>query len=643
MRAFLTARWAPLTAVIATVAYAVTVIGFGLNYRPLHNDEGVTLSVASRPSARDVLDVAIDERHGPPLHYLAVHASLVLRDDMLGLRLPSALFGILAIALAYGFGRELLGRSGGAVLAVLVATIPEVVHLAQFARGYTAMLAASFGSMWLLLLLVRTRRARYVAPYAVSALLLVAAHPFGLFALASEMVLLVVLGLAPLRHGWRSQRRNLIVLSLALVTGLMAMLLLWRVYSQLQPKYGVGQGGAVVDLGSSEFWRRIGDAWTGSSYVIVWAALAAAALAGLVMLAMRDRRAALILGVWLVQPIVLLSILTATSPDFAPERHLSFMIPAYVAALATFLVEVGRRAGRYGPWLAVLLTLAAITPGVIALSRDVGNFTPDLRHASLYLGSQFGSDDVLLSTGGVPEPGVDARLYGAYAALDASDSDSLSRWRDVGQDTGCDLVARLGGQPTPAAAWVLLRSSDAAQLATGLRAKGFDHVEVFGPFVVARRPLRHRTTVAALSAGIRAYRAGCAADPGHDRLRAPGRRSIAPPAGTLGTRSCARMIHRSHGSGETNHLTERVAGAVGKHAEVDVLPGHLAQQRVGVQRLAQLPQLAHQGARLALREPGPAVPLAQPLRQLRLERPGPQVAGAVEAAVDVLEEVADAG
>src|SRR6478609_6668463 len=370
MRAFLTARWAPLTAVIATVAYAVTVIGFGLNYRPLHNDEGVTLSVASHPSARDVLDIAIDERHGPPLHYLAVHASLVLRDDMLGLRLPSALFGILAIALAYGFGRELLDRSGGAVLAVLVATIPEVVHLAQFARGYTAMLAASFGSMWLLL---RTRRARYLAPYAVSALLLVAAHPFGLFALASEMVLLVVLGLAPLRHGWRSQRRNLIVLSLALGTRLLAMLLLWRVYSQLQPKYGVGQGGAVVDLGSSEFWRRIGDAWTGSSYVIVWLALAAAALAGLVMLAMRDRRAALILGIWLVQPIVLLSILTATSPDFAPERHLSFMIPAYVAALATFLVEVGRRAGRYGPWLAAPLTLAAITPGVVALSRDVGN------------------------------------------------------------------------------------------------------------------------------------------------------------------------------------------------------------------------------------------------------------------------------
>ena len=417
------------------------------------------------------------------------------------------------------------------------------MHLAQFARGYTAMLAASFGSMWLLLLLVRTRRARYVAPYAVSALLLVAAHPFGLFALASEMVLLVVLGLAPLRHGWRSQRRNLIVLSLALGTGLLAMLLLWRVYSQLQPKYGVGQGGAVVDLGSSEFWRRIGDAWTGSSYVIVWLALAAAALAGLVMLAMRDRRAALILGVWLVQPMVLLSILTATSPDFAPERHLSFMIPAYVAALATFLVEVGRRAGRYGPWLAALLTLAAITPGVDRAQPGRRQLHPRPAARQPLLGQPVrqrgrAALDRRRAGAGRRCPAL-RRLRGPGCAPAA---DSLARWRDVGQDTGCDLVERLGDQPTPAAAWVLLRSSDAAQLAAGLRLKGFDHVEVFGPFVVARRPLRHRTTVAALSAGIRAYRAAAQLTPATTRLRAPGRRLSLRPQGRPAPGAVPRII-----------------------------------------------------------------------------------------------------
>ena len=50
--------------------------------------------------------------------------------------------------------------------------------------------------------------------------------------------------------------------------------------------------------------------------------------------------------------------LTASSTDFAPERHLSFLIPAYTAALASFLVEVGRRAGRSRPWIAAAFGVA---------------------------------------------------------------------------------------------------------------------------------------------------------------------------------------------------------------------------------------------------------------------------------------------
>ena len=94
----LRARWPPLVALTATLAYAVVVIGFGLDFRPLHNDEGVTLGVASRASALDVLRVAVDHRHGPPLHYLLVHAALAWR-----LRHPGA-------AAALGAARD---RRGG--------------------------------------------------------------------------------------------------------------------------------------------------------------------------------------------------------------------------------------------------------------------------------------------------------------------------------------------------------------------------------------------------------------------------------------------------------------------------------------------------------------------------------------------------
>ena len=107
---FLTKWWPPMVAAAATIGYAVAVLGFGLDFRPLQNDEGVTLAVASKDSVREVLHTAIDLRHGPPLHYLLVHASLEWRDDILGLRLPSAVLGILAVAISYGTGRELLGR-----------------------------------------------------------------------------------------------------------------------------------------------------------------------------------------------------------------------------------------------------------------------------------------------------------------------------------------------------------------------------------------------------------------------------------------------------------------------------------------------------------------------------------------------------
>ena len=93
--------------------YAILVVGFGLDFRPLHHDEAVTLHVAGQPSFGDVFHVAVWDRHGPPLHYLAVHATLDWRYDILGLRLPSAVFGILAVGLAFGCGRELLGRGGG--------------------------------------------------------------------------------------------------------------------------------------------------------------------------------------------------------------------------------------------------------------------------------------------------------------------------------------------------------------------------------------------------------------------------------------------------------------------------------------------------------------------------------------------------
>jgi 4-amino-4-deoxy-L-arabinose transferase-like glycosyltransferase len=510
----LRARWPPLVALAATLGYAVLVIGFGLDFRPLHNDEGVTLGVASRASALDVLRVAVNHRHGPPLHYLLVHASLVWRYDILGLRLPSAVLGIVAVAVSYGFGRELLGRAGGAIVAVVTASSPITIHLGQFARGYTAMIGAAYASAWLMLVLIRTGKARWVGPYAITALLLVSAHPFGLFALFSELVLMAIFAAVRLRRGLRAQRRLAVAVATALVLGGLAFLLLRHLYSPLQGKYGVGSGTSVIKLDSQRFWERLGDAVSGSGHIGFAVALAVATVLGVVALARTNRRAATFAAVWILLPLALLSVLTATSGDFAPERHLSFLLPGYAVAIAGFALELRARIRiRFGALAAAAVVAALLAPGWVADHNELANFNADLRDASLYMADRFGPDDVLATTAGTLSQAEDPRLIGAYAVLAAPGSSPLSTWQHVGSDRGCKLAGRIGQRREPTGTlWVILSVRDPRTVGRALRMAGAE-VRGFGTFLVVSAIPRRPTVVSTLLTAHYLFRIAVEADP----------------------------------------------------------------------------------------------------------------------------------
>jgi Dolichyl-phosphate-mannose-protein mannosyltransferase len=497
---------------VTVVGYAILVVGFGLDFRPLHHDEAVTLHVAGQPSAGDVLHVAIWDRHGPPLHYLVVHATLAWRHDILGLRLPSAVFGILAVALAYGCGRELLGRAGGAAVAVVTAVTPITIHLAQFARGYTAMIACAYGSLWLLLVLVRTGRLRWVAPYALAALLLVASHPFGLFALASELVLLAALGGHVLLTRRRGDRRAIGATAAGILLAAGAFLWLRHLYSPLQSKYGVGKGQAVVSLTSRSFWSDLASHVTGSSVPAFWFVVGVAVVAGVVLLALHDRRAAIVAAVWLVLPLALLQILTASSEDFAPERHLSFMLPGYAIALAGLALELGRMPGRRRIAGAVVLALL-LAPLLVSGRNDLSNFNADLRDASLGLAADFGPHDVLLTTAGAHGPLEDPRLLGAYAALAAPDSTPLAHWKTVDAASRCGLIRRLSQRPYPQRVWILASTKDPLDVASALDAVGAT-TSIYGNIVIAEAEPRYTRTRSVLFLGTRLWRQVSSAEPG---------------------------------------------------------------------------------------------------------------------------------
>src|SRR6185437_765196 len=189
-----------------------------------------------------------------------------------------------------------------------------------------------------------------------------------------------------------------------------------------------------------------------------------ATILGVVALAFRNRRAATFAAVWILLPLALLSILTASSRDFAPERHLSFLLPGYAVAIAGFALELRARIGpRFGGLVAAAAVALLLAPGWVADHNELANFNADLRDASLYMSDRFGPDAVLAAPGSSP----------------------LSTWQHAGSVRGCKLVHRIGQRRAPVGTlWLVLSVPDPRPVAQALRTAGAD-VHGFGTILVA--------------------------------------------------------------------------------------------------------------------------------------------------------------
>lgn len=105
-----------------------------LDHKGLWLDEAVTLSKALAPPS--VIIAAHDDAH-PPLYYLFMHFWVRLGQSEALLRLPSAIFGALALPFLYGLSREWIGRGGALLATALLALAPLHIWYSQEARMYS--------------------------------------------------------------------------------------------------------------------------------------------------------------------------------------------------------------------------------------------------------------------------------------------------------------------------------------------------------------------------------------------------------------------------------------------------------------------------------------------------------------------------
>ena len=106
-----------------------------LDYRDFWYDEAFT-GVAVKENFGNMLKMIINDVH-PPLYYasLKIFASF-FNYSVFGIRLFSAIFGVLAVWAAYLFAKELYDRRAGLFAAFVVAIAPFAIQYSQEARMY---------------------------------------------------------------------------------------------------------------------------------------------------------------------------------------------------------------------------------------------------------------------------------------------------------------------------------------------------------------------------------------------------------------------------------------------------------------------------------------------------------------------------
>jgi mannosyltransferase len=365
-------EWWPLAGLLVLAA-ALRFSTLGL--QSFWYDEAFTPVHVLHASLGATLHGVVHTENTPPLWYVLIWAwSRLFGTGAVALRLPSAVFGLATVAVAWGIGRELAGRRATAIAAAaFVAVNPLFVWYSQEARAYGLFVLASALAMLCFLRALHATTPRRLTAFAVTASLALLSHYFAAFLVAPMIVMLLFRRRLPwLRDGppeegeGTSARATLLACGAVVLVGLALLPLAsaqgghgaqwigeWALASRLEaiPQYYL-TGYMGSPLGH------------GIELLVALPILAGLGYGLWSVLEPREERAALIALAIAACGVLLPIVLVAFGADYlAPRNLVAAMVP--VSALIAVVV-VARRAGRTGAVFAALIAL-----GGLAITIDV--------------------------------------------------------------------------------------------------------------------------------------------------------------------------------------------------------------------------------------------------------------------------------
>jgi uncharacterized membrane protein len=237
--------------------WSIVVVGsvlrfYRLDSQSLWLDEGLQYYVATNNSIADMLFTQMRSFH-PPLSFLVNHLFLRVGESEFFLRLPSVLFGIASLPVAYILARELTSTRVALFSVALLALSPFHIWYSQEGRMYSQMLFFSLLSSVLFLEALKRGTARWWVYYVLVS--------------AAGMYTHIFMGLVLITHSvWvlLCSRRHLLAIS---VSGIAVALLFlpWVLYLPWVSDFLNEVGEQGIETGSPSM-GRAGFSWAALPY-----------------------------------------------------------------------------------------------------------------------------------------------------------------------------------------------------------------------------------------------------------------------------------------------------------------------------------------------------------------------------------------
>jgi len=345
--------------------------------KPLYEDEAVAGLIGMRPLP-EMIDTAMVDRGGAPLHFLLVHAAFWVDPSTDALRWLSVACALAAVPVCFDLARRLGGSSAGLVASAVTASSTALGIYGSFGRMYAmfVLVAAVAADLFVRAVQLRTRSAVIAA--AAAAWLLPAVHPYGLIPALALLALAAVL----FRPGSVRETLPVALIALAVVPFVLADL-------RLADRAQVGPTGSGTLATPGDAWGELIAALSsfagGDGLPLV--GLTGLAVLGLFVLARREPAVAVLAATVFVPPLLYLLLRAGSAPDLSP-RHLFYGLPLWAAAIGVGAVRLGaalpRRAGQALIAATVALALAA-PASALRDPRELG-LLPAATDANLHAG-----------------------------------------------------------------------------------------------------------------------------------------------------------------------------------------------------------------------------------------------------------------